>query len=71
MAVLGIDGALSWRHHQRLFDEQFAAALPPPALRLVRTRPIDALLSELRSVRGTLEKRAREDDDNDTSDAED
>ena len=71
VAVLGINGALSWRHHQRIFDEQFAAALPPPALRLVPPRPVDALLSEMRAARGTLEKRAREDDDADTSDAED
>jgi hypothetical protein len=71
VAVLGINGALSWRHHQRLFDEQFAGALPPPALRLAPTRPPAALLSELRSVRGILEKRAREDEDNDTTTAED
>jgi hypothetical protein len=71
LGVLGINGALSWRHHQRLFDEQFAGALPPPALRLAGARPVAALLSELRSVRGTLEKRAREDDDNDTTAVED
>jgi hypothetical protein len=71
VAVLAINGALSWRHHQRLFDEQFAGALPPPAIRLVGTRPVAALLSELRAVRGTLEKRAREDDDTDTTAVED
>ncbi len=71
VAIMGINGALSWRHHQRIFDEQFAAALPPPVLRLVPPRPVDALLSEVRGAKGTLEKRAREDDDADTSDAED
>ncbi len=71
VAVLGINGALSWRHHQRLFDEQFAAGLPPPAVRLVPVRPVDAFLAEVRAARGTLEKRAQEDDDSDTSDAED
>ena len=71
LAVLGINGALSWRHHQRLFGEQFAAALPPPAVRLVGTRPVEALLAELRAMHGTLEKRAREDEDNDTDAIED
>ena len=71
VAVLGINGALSWRHHERLFDEQFAGALPPPAVRLVGTRPVAALLSELRSVRATLEKRAKEDDESDTTAVED
>jgi hypothetical protein len=71
VAVLGINGALSWRHHQRLFDEQFAAGLAPPAVRMVRARPIDALIPEVRAVRSTLEKRAREDDESDASDAED
>ncbi len=71
LVVLGIDGALSWRHHQRLFDEQFAAALPPPSVRLVGPRQIDALLSEMRTARGTLEKRAKDDEDSDTSLLED
>jgi hypothetical protein len=71
VAVLGIDGGLTWRHHQRLFDEQFAAALPPPALRLVAPRPIDALLAEMRAAHGTLDRRAREDEDNDSREVED
>jgi hypothetical protein len=68
VAVLGINGALNWRHHQRVFDELTLASLPPPQLRLVPARPIGTLLDDLRSTRAPLERRAHDDEDNDAQD---
>jgi hypothetical protein len=63
--VLGVEGALSWRHRQRLFDELYVATLPPPGLRLVRAEPVAALLDDLRPLRASLERRAKKDEETD------
>jgi hypothetical protein len=65
LLVIGVEGALSWRHHQRLFDELYASTLPPPALRLVRAEPVAALLEDLRPLRDRLERQAKEDEESD------
>jgi len=67
LLVVGVDGALSWRHRQRLFDELYVATLPPPALRLAPAQPVTALLDELRPLRARLERRAKKDDENDSA----
>jgi hypothetical protein len=63
LVVVGVEGALSWRHQHRLFDELYATTLAPPALRLVRTEPVAALLYDLRPLRAKLEQQAKEDAD--------
>lgn len=63
LAVLGINGALNWRHHQRVFDELTLTSLAPPPLRLAPARPIGTLLDDLRTTRGVLERRAQDDQD--------
>jgi FHA domain len=65
LLAIGLDGALNWRRHQRLFDELYAATLPPPSLRLVRAEPVARLLDDLRPLRPKLEERAREDESTD------
>jgi hypothetical protein len=67
LLVVGVEGALSWRHQHRLFDELYAATLAPPALRLVRTEPVGALLDDLRPLRAKLELQAKEDADTDAA----
>jgi len=67
LLVLSVDGALTWRHHQRLFDELYAATLAPPALRLARTEPVGKLLDSLLPLRASLEQRARQDEADDAT----
>jgi len=67
LLAVGITGALSWRHHQRLFDELYAATLPPPALRLVQAKPVSALLDDVRPLRTRLDRQAKEDEENDSA----
>jgi hypothetical protein len=67
LLVIGVEGALSWRHHQRLFEELYASTLPPPALRLVRADPVTTLLEDLRPLRDRLERQASEDEEIDAA----
>ena len=67
LLVLSVDSALTWRHHQRLFDELYAATLPPPALRLARTEPVQKVLDNLLPLRERLEQRARQDEADDAA----
>jgi hypothetical protein len=65
LLMFGVEGALNWRHEQRVFSELYASTLPPPQLRLVRPDPTPALIEDLRSLRGRLEQQAREDEETD------
>jgi hypothetical protein len=67
LLFLGVDGALNWRHHQRVFDELYVATLPPPALRLAGARPISELVEQLRPLQARLIRQAQEDEERDNA----
>jgi len=71
LAAIGVSGALDWRHHQRLFDELFTSALPPPASRLAGTHPVQVLVDDMKPVQAVLQKRAHDDDEEDRPSADD
>lgn len=55
-----------WFNEQRTgqpFAERYATALPPPALRVVGTSPSTALLQDAQRLKARLDKRAKEDQD--------
>ncbi|HEU0202150.1 MAG TPA: hypothetical protein VFR86_17170, partial [Burkholderiaceae bacterium] len=61
--AIGIGAALNWRRTDRVFQELYAATLPPPSFRLVAAQPPGVLLEELRTLKARLDRRAKEDDD--------
>jgi pSer/pThr/pTyr-binding forkhead associated (FHA) protein len=59
---IGASGALNWRHHQRFFEELYAATLPPPALRFASAGTPAELIESLRPLQARLQRQAREDE---------
>jgi hypothetical protein len=75
LCALGItvDVALNWRRGGRVFDELYATALPPPAMRLTAARPPAALIDQVRTLKPVLDRHAIETEsarDDDRSDSE-
>ena len=63
--IIGIDGALSWRHSQRVFGELYASTLPPPGFRVARAGKTSELIDELKPLQARLDRQAREDEERD------
>ncbi len=64
LLMLGLGLRLAQRgDEQYAYGSRYLSVLPPPALRLVKPKPPEALLDDLRSLRGPLDQAARKDND--------
>jgi hypothetical protein len=66
---VGVSGALSWRHHQRVFEELYVATLPPPAFRIASAGAPAELVESLRPLQARLQRQAKEDEERDAFEA--
>lgn len=68
MLVLGLGLQMAGRSEQQYwFGPSYLSALPPPQVRMVKTKPTSALIDELRPLQAELSKMAKK--DNDAADA--